>query len=68
VTCLAYSRPFDVGPGEAKTDFVFLPRGPERFDWRTDDDDLRVELRMWDRDGELPLELRVSEPFRPRVE
>jgi hypothetical protein len=68
VTCLAYSRPFEVEPGEAKMDFVFLPRDPERFDWRTADYDLRVELRMWDRDGELPLDLRVSEPFRLTVE
>jgi len=60
----AVTPPLDIAPGETGTTLVhFL-----WYDWRTAGDELRVELDLSDRRGALPLELRVSEPFRLRSE
>jgi hypothetical protein len=67
-TCSAWGpTTVEIAPGETETVTVGLVRSPSH-DWRTDEEELRVEFDLSDPDGELPLEYRVSEPFRLTLE
>jgi hypothetical protein len=52
--------PLEIAPGTTVIVSIYFVG----LDWRTAVDELRVELDLSDRNGDLPVELRVSQPFR----